>query len=56
MEVPRITKITINMGVGEAIGDKKALENAVVDLEKIAGQKAVITKTCQLKGSMKIQI
>ena len=43
MEVPRITKITLNMGVGEAVGDKKVLENAVNDLIKIAGQKAVVT-------------
>ncbi|PVV18243.1 MAG: 50S ribosomal protein L5 [gamma proteobacterium symbiont of Ctena orbiculata] len=43
MQVPKITKITLNMGVGEAIGDKKILENAVGDMEKIAGQKAVIT-------------
>ena len=40
MEVPRITKITLNMGVGEAVADKKVLNNAVADLEKIAGQKA----------------
>ena len=44
MEVPRITKITLNMGVGEALGDKKVLENAVSDMEKIAGQKPVVTK------------
>ena len=43
MEVPRITKITLNMGVGEAIGDKKVLEHAVKDLEKITGQKVVVT-------------
>ncbi len=43
MEVPRITKITVNMGVGEALGDKKILENAVKDLEKITGQKVVVT-------------
>jgi large subunit ribosomal protein L5 len=43
MQVPKITKITLNMGVGEAIGDKKVLENAVADMEKIAGQKAIIT-------------
>ena len=43
MEVPRITKITLNMGLGEAIGDKKVIENAVADLEKITGQKAVVT-------------
>ena len=43
MEIPRITKITLNMGLGEAIGDKKVIENAVADLEKITGQKAVVT-------------
>jgi len=43
MEVPRITKITLNMGVGEAAADKKALNGAVEDMEKIAGQKPVIT-------------
>ncbi len=42
MEIPRITKITLNMGVGEALADKKALENAVRDLETIAGQKVVV--------------
>jgi large subunit ribosomal protein L5 len=42
MEVPRITKITLNMGVGEAIGDRKVMDNAVSDMEKIAGQKAVV--------------
>ena len=44
MEVPRVTKITLNMGVGEAVGDKKVLENAVADMQKIAGQKPVVTK------------
>jgi len=43
MEVPRITKITLNMGVGEALGDKKVLENAVGDMQQIAGQKPVVT-------------
>ena len=42
MEVPRILKVTLNMGVGEALGDKKALENAVADLTLISGQKPVI--------------
>ena len=42
MEVPRITKITLNMGVGEAVGDKKVLDNAVGDLTKISGQKVVV--------------
>lgn len=43
MEVPRITKITLNMGVGEALGDKKQLENAVADMTAIAGQKPIVT-------------
>lgn len=43
MEVPRITKITLNMGVGEAVADKKVIQNAVSDMEKISGQKAVVT-------------
>ncbi|MCX2979422.1 50S ribosomal protein L5 [Halieaceae bacterium IMCC14734] len=43
MEIPRITKITLNMGVGEALGDKKVLENAVGDMQSIAGQKPVVT-------------
>ena len=59
MEVPRITKITLNMGVGEAVGDKKILDHAVGDMIKIAGQKPVVTKAkkaiakafqCQLDG------
>ena len=45
MAVPRIAKITLNMGVGEAVGDKKVLEHAVSDMTKIAGQKPVITKS-----------
>jgi large subunit ribosomal protein L5 len=44
MQVPRISKIVLNMGVGEAIADKKILENAVADMQKISGQKPVITK------------
>ena len=44
MEVPKVTKITLNMGVGEALTDKKVLENAVSDMEKISGQKVVVTK------------
>ncbi len=43
MEVPKITKITLNMGVGEAIGDKKIMEHAVSDMSKISGQKPVVT-------------
>jgi large subunit ribosomal protein L5 len=48
MEVPRITKITLNMGVGEAVADKKVLENAVGDMQKIAGQKAGDDKGSQV--------
>ncbi|GGF89141.1 MULTISPECIES: 50S ribosomal protein L5 [Cysteiniphilum] len=55
MEIPRITKITLNMGVGEAAKDKKALEHAVRDLEAIAGQKAVITKTKKSIAGFKIR-
>ena len=44
MQVPRISKIVLNMGVGEAIADKKILDNAVGDMQKISGQKPVITK------------
>ncbi|MBX2807970.1 MAG: 50S ribosomal protein L5 [Cellvibrionaceae bacterium] len=55
MEIPRITKITINMGVGEAIGDKKALESAVKDLEKIAGQKVVVTKARKSIAGFKVR-
>lgn len=55
MEVPRITKITLNMGVGEAVGDKKVLENAVNDLIKIAGQKAVVTKSRKSIAGFKIR-
>src|SRR5208283_2785521 len=44
MEVPRLTKIVLNMGVGEAVADKKILDNAVGDMTKIAGQKPVLTK------------
>lgn len=55
MEVPRITKITLNMGVGEAVADKKVLENAVGDMQKIAGQKPVITKTRKSIANFKIR-
>ena len=55
MEVPRITKITLNMGVGEALGDKKVLENAVADMEKIAGQKAVVTKARKSIANFKVR-
>jgi len=49
MQVPRIEKITLNMGVGEAVGDKKVMEFAVGDMEKIAGQKAVVTKAKKIR-------
>ncbi len=55
MEVPRITKITLNMGVGEAVADKKVLENAVGDLTKIAGQKPVTTKARKAIAGFKIR-
>jgi len=45
MQVPRLTKITLNMGVSEAVADKKVMDNAVADLTKIAGQKPVVTKS-----------
>jgi large subunit ribosomal protein L5 len=55
MEVPRITKITLNMGVGEALGDKKVLENAVADMEKISGQKVVVTKARKSIAGFKVR-
>jgi len=55
MEVPRVTKITLNMGVGEAVGDKKVLENAVADMQKIAGQKPVVTKSRKSIAGFKIR-
>jgi large subunit ribosomal protein L5 len=55
MEVPRITKITLNMGVGEALGDKKVLEHAVSDLEKISGQKVVVTKARKSIAGFKVR-
>ena len=55
MEVPRLTKITLNMGVGEAVADKKVLEHAVGDLTKIAGQKPVITKSRKAIAGFKIR-
>jgi large subunit ribosomal protein L5 len=55
MEVPRITKITLNMGVGEALGDKKVLENAVAEMEKISGQKVVITKARKSIAGFKVR-
>ncbi|MDY0309592.1 MAG: 50S ribosomal protein L5 [Castellaniella sp.] len=55
MQVPRITKITLNMGVSEAVADKKVIENAVGDMTKIAGQKPVITKTRKAIAGFKIR-
>lgn len=55
MQVPKITKITLNMGVGEAVGDKKILDNAVGDMEKIAGQKAVVTRARKSIAGFKIR-
>ena len=55
MEVPRITKVVLNMGVGEAIGDKKLLDNAAADMQKIAGQKPVITKAKKAIAGFKIR-
>ena len=55
MEVPRIDKITLNMGVGEAVADKKVMENAVGDMQKIAGQKPVVTKAKKSVAAFKIR-
>ena len=55
MEVPRISKVALNMGVGEAVGNKKILENAVADMAKIAGQKPVVTKARVSVASFKIR-
>jgi large subunit ribosomal protein L5 len=56
MEVPRFQKVVLNMGVGEAIGDKKLLENAVGDMIKIAGQKPVVTKARKDISGFKIRV
>jgi large subunit ribosomal protein L5 len=55
MQVPRLRKITINMGVGEATGDKKILDNAVADMQKIAGQKPVVTKARKSIANFKVR-
>jgi large subunit ribosomal protein L5 len=55
MEVPRITKITLNMGVSEAVADKKVMDHAVSDLTKIAGQKPVVTKAKKAIAGFKIR-
>ncbi len=55
MQVPRIEKIILNMGVGEAVADKKIMEHAVGDMEKIAGQKAIVTKAKKSVAAFKIR-
>ena len=55
MQVPRLTKITLNMGVGEAIGDKKTLESAVSDMTLISGQKPIITKARKSIAGFKVR-
>jgi len=55
MQVPRITKITLNMGVSEAVSDKKVMEHAVSDMTKIAGQKPVVTKSKKAIAGFKIR-
>ena len=55
MQVPRISKITLNMGVGEAVADKKVMDNAVADMEKIAGQKPVVTLSKKSIAAFKIR-
>jgi large subunit ribosomal protein L5 len=55
MQVPRIEKVSINMGVGEAIGDKKVIENALADMEKISGQKPVTTLARKSVASFKVR-
>ena len=55
MEVPRLVKITLNMGVGEAVGNKKILENAVADMAKIAGQKPITTLSRKAHATFKIR-
>jgi large subunit ribosomal protein L5 len=55
MEVPRVSKVVLNMGVGEAVGDKKLLENAAADMTKISGQKPVVTKARKAIAAFKIR-
>ena len=55
MQVPRISKIVLNMGVGEAVADKKIMDNAVADMTKIAGQKPLVTKSRKAIASFKIR-
>ncbi|NKB75546.1 MAG: 50S ribosomal protein L5 [Gammaproteobacteria bacterium] len=55
MQIPRITKITLNMGLGEAVANKNVLQNATADLEKITGQKPVVTKAKKSEAAFKIR-
>ena len=55
MEVPRVSKITLNMGVGEALGDKKLMDSAVADMEAIDGQKAIVTKARKSVAGFKVR-
>ena len=55
MQIPRIRKITLNMGVGEALADKKILDNAVADLEQIAGQKVIVTNARRSVAAFKVR-
>ena len=55
MEIPRLSKITLNMGVGEAVGDRKLIDNAVSDMTKIAGQKPVVTLARKSVASFKVR-
>ena len=55
MEVPKVTKVTLNMGVGEAIGDKKLIENALSDMRMIAGQKPVVTNARKSIANFKVR-
>ena len=55
MQVPRITKITLNMGVGDAVNDKKNIDAAVADMTRIAGQKPVVTKTRKAIANFKVR-
>jgi large subunit ribosomal protein L5 len=55
MQIPKISKVTLNMGLGEAVGDKKILQNALADMDKIAGQRGVITKARKSEAGFKIR-
>ena len=55
MQVPKITKVTLNMGLGEAVADKKIIENALDDMTKIAGQKPIVTKAKKSIANFKVR-